>query len=162
MTLFDLTVSNQWGIDLQSSPVPLGSQDWVRKFKLNGAQLKKVSQTTSDGFKVINLGQNCRVLESAVTVLDADDTALTMKIGYTDGTNADDDAYDADVALNSAAITSVVDNNKLLKNATGADFYLTIIPSVLSTMDDDFEFMYECRVRSYHDVPYEEALTAPV
>ena len=160
MAVFDLTKQKN---NLQSAPIQIGANRWVRKIKIKGSDITSLSTTATDNFKILNLGQKVRVVNHSVIVLDADDTAITMKSGYTDGTNTDDDAYDADVALNAAAVTTAMDNDKFLYDAAvGADFFLILTFSALTTLDDATEFIVVVEGENYHDVPFDATVNAPV
>ena len=164
MTVFDLTGQKY---NKQSTPIQLGANQWERKIVIKGSEITALSTTASDVFKVLNLGQNVMVNEMATIVTDADDTSITLKIGYTDGTNTDEDAYDADVALDSTGITALGNNDftanvLLIDEAVGADFFLTLTFSALSTLDDATEFIILVKGSSFNDVPYATTLNAPV
>jgi len=164
MASFDLTTQKY---ALQSNKIQLGANDWKRKIVILGSQITALSTTATDTFKICNLGQNVRVTNLSTLVVDADDTALTLKIGYTDGTNTDDDAYDADVALDSAAVTSLnapdfTVDKLLIDVAVGADFYMILTFSALTTLDDATEFIIEFDATNYNDAPYAATLNAPI
>jgi len=164
MASFDLTGQKY---ALQSAPIQIADGEINRKIVIKGSDITKHSTTASDTFEVCNLGQNIMVTEMAFVVLDADDTAITLKVGYSDGTNTDDDAYDADVALDSTGITALNNadftaNKLLIDEAVGADFKLILTFSALSTLDDATEFVIYFKATSFGDAPYANTLNAPV
>lgn len=160
MASFDLTTQEY---QKQSTPIQNSANEWRRKIVIKGSEITALSTNATDTFKILNLGQNVRVDSHAVTVVDADDTAITMKSGYTDGTNTDDDAYDADVALNAQAVTKALDNDKLLYDAgVLADFFLILTLSNLADLDDATEFIVEVTGVNYADAPYEATVSAPI
>jgi len=163
VTVHDLTVAGKFPVGKISSFVnQLGSKEIRHKATILGSDLKKVGAVVGDSFKIFNLGRKCRVVSSAITVIKADDTAITIDLGYTDGTNLDADAFDGSVAINATGVTEAVDNKKFLDNATGANFYTYFTPSALSTLDDATEILIEQVVAKYNDCAISTSLSAPV
>ena len=164
MASFDLTGQKY---NLQSAPIQIADGEIGRKIVIKGSDITALSTSATDTFEVCNLGQNIMINEMSFVVLDADDTAITLKVGYSDGTNTDDDAYDADVALNATGITALNNadftaNKLLIDEAVGADFKLILTFSALTTLDDATEFVIYFKATSFNDAPYATTLNAPV
>lgn len=157
MTVYDMCVQGynaayEAKTDLSGRPQLLG-----RRFI--GTDLTDLTTTATDSFKIFKLSKFQMVTRMWVIVTDADDTAITLKAGYTDGTNTSDTAYEASAALNSAAVTYTIDNYKLMDDD---GYYVTITLSVLSTLDADCEFSIVAEVIDLRGLGITEALTAPV
>ena len=121
-------------------------QGWnYRRF--TGADLKTLKDGTApangDNFKIAKLGKGMQIRKVSTTVLDADDTALTLDIGYTDGTNGADNTFEDDAALNATGTTESADDIITFPNVATytLDPFLTIKPSAISTLDDATEFV---------------------
>lgn len=111
--------------------------------RITGAMLKAAVPVTGtpgngDSYKIAKLGPN-QIVDSVRTVITkADDTAITLAIGLTDGTTTTSDAFEASAALNATGIIWSADARKMFA-LDGS--YLTITPSTLAAMDDALEFI---------------------
>lgn len=124
-----------------------------------GTDLTSLSTTTTDVFKILKVSKNQLVNRVWTTVTKADDTAITLSIGYTDGTNTSANAFEADAALDSTGVTESADD-KIFFDDDG--YYLTITLSALSDLDAATEFSIMAEIIDFRGVGVTTALTAPV
>lgn len=131
-----------------------------------GAELKSLPQgspANGDNFKIAELQKGLVIDKVKTIVTDADDTALTLDIGYTDGTNGADNTFEDDAALDATGVTESADDIVYFPNVSTYTLtpYLTMKPSAISTLDDATEFIV-----GWHSLLIDQAistqLTAPV
>lgn len=124
-----------------------------------GTDFTSLTTTASDIFKVFKISKNQLVNRVWTIVTDADDTAITLDIGYTDGTNTAAEAFETNAALNSTGVTESADD-KIFFDDDG--YYIILTLSALSTLDAATEFIVACEVIDMRGVGVTTALTAPV
>ena len=159
MTVHDLTTQKYKGAPAKTNKE--GVQ--VLGKRLIGSMLtgdiEGVTPANGDTFKIAKIGKHQMIPRVFTIVTDADDTALTLDIGYTDDTNASTAAFEGDAALNSTGVTESADD-KVFFDDDG--YYLTITLTTLTTLDDDCEFTVLAEVIDCIGLGITEALTAPV
>ena len=111
-----------------------------------------------DSYKIAKISKQ-QLVDYVWTIVNvADDTAITLSIGYTDGTNTSANAFEASAALNSAGVIASSDDQVLFDDD---GYFLTITPSTLTAMDDGLEFLIVARVFDFSLEGLTD-LTAPI
>lgn len=159
MTIHDLTTQRYEGHPAKTGIE--GIRIIVRRFvgaNLTGA-IAGVTPANGDSYKIAKISKHQLVDYVWTVVTDADDTAITLSIGYTDGTNTSATAFEANAALNATGVTPSTDDQVLFDDD---GYFLTITPSTLAGMDSDLEFSVIARVMDCSRAGIATALTAPV
>ena len=146
------------------APSDLGQRVCVVSRRFTGADLTTLKDGTTpsngDSYKVIKgVFKHAMVDKVWTVVTDADDTSITLDIGYTDDTNTSATAFETDAALNATGVTASADDIVFFDDK---DYWITITPSTLTDMDSDLEFVVAVRFIDLSDAGVTEALTAPV
>ena len=149
------------------------NQGWqYRKFL--GSELKTLKDGTvvpdaaSHTFKIAKLGFGSVVSKVRTIVVDADDTAINMDIGYTDGTNGAVNTFEDAVALNATGVTDSADDIIYFPNS-GSNYtlqpYLTMTVNRASNWVTDLDDATEYIVGWFTELVQQQiaaALTTPV
>jgi len=142
--------------------------------KFLGSELKTLKDGTvvpdaaTHTFKIAKLGKGCVIPKVRTIVTDADDTAINMDIGYTDGTNGAVNTFEDAVALNSTGVTDSADDIVYFPNSGSnyaLDAYLTITVNRASNWVTDLDDATEFIVCWWTELIKQEiatALTTPV
>jgi len=157
MTTFDMVSTNKYKSFEARADLAGRVQYMARSFL--GSEITALSTTATDIFKVMKLAKHQMVTRVWTVVTDADDTAITLDIGYTDGTNTAATAFEGDAALDSTGVTQSSDDLIFFDD----DGYFIILTfSALATLDDDCEFVVVVEVLDLSNAGVTEVLTTPV
>jgi hypothetical protein len=128
-----------------------------------GSELKAavggVTPVDGDTFKIFKLNKHQIATRTLFTVTDADDTSIEVTMGYTDGTNASVNAFEASRNLNAAGVVYSMDAFKLMDDD---GYFVTITIPSITNLDSDCEFVISLEVLDLSEVGIAEVLTAPV
>lgn len=157
MTVFDMC-TQEYKAAFESKTDNSGrEQVLIRRFL--GSEFTALTTTATDTFKIFKISKHQLVNRVWTIVTDADDTAITLDIGYTDGTNTAATAFETDAALNSTGVTESADD-KIFFDDDG--YYIILTFSALSTLDAATEFVIMAEVMDARGAGVTTALTAPV
>lgn len=139
MAYFDLCTQDYSGSNFESPADLKGRSHWLQR-RFVGSQLSSLTQTATDNFKVFKIGKNQSVKGYKVIVYKADNTSITISLGYiTAGGAASSTAFaSAAVNLNAAATTFAAAAGFKTFLADGAYILLTL--SDLANLDAACEF----------------------
>ncbi len=111
---------------------------------------------TTDSFKVLTIAPNQQLVSIRVTVLDVDNSANSVDLGYTDGTNTSATYFSAAIDLTSQkALTPISDKQLLCAYET----YITVVPN--DTLEADTRFVVIAEVIDLSG-KQNETITAPI
>ena len=129
-------------INAPTSVRPLTGQECVLQAELIGTDFTGLGDTT-DVYKLFKLQKFQKVTSVQVTVVNLDDSATAVDIGYTDGTNTDTDYFSSAVDINASAniLAAIVDKGMIcLSN----DMYIVIVPN--DTLQSDTRFIVQIKI----------------
>ncbi len=152
MATHDLTVAPYEQSNVYSG-LETGIGKGHRKFLGSELKLLKDGSEPDDGdtLKIAKIPRGCILKEVAVVITDADDTAIELDVGYTDGTNGAENTFEDALALNSTGVTFSSDDQVYFPNS-GSSYtkqpYLTITLNDFANLDDATEFIvgWECHL----------------
>jgi len=157
MTVFNMCTSDyQANYNARSD---LSGRTQVLSRRFIGTDLTALTTTATDSFKIFKIGKHQLVKNVKVIVTDADDTSITVSLGYTDGTNTSATAFEADANLNSTGVTSSADDIVFFDDD---GYFIVMTLGALSTLDAATEWVVMVEVDDLSNVGVTEALTTPV
>jgi hypothetical protein len=111
---------------------------------------------SGDSFKVLTVAANQLITEVRVIVSDVDNSANSVDIGYTDGTNTSATYFSAAIDLTAKKVLAVISAKQLL---CAYDTDIIIVPN--DTLESDTRFTVIVEVVDLSN-KQNEALTAPI
>lgn len=136
------------------APSGLGGQVQYVARELLGSEF--AAGATTDSFKVLTIGANQLVTNIRVVVLDVDNSANSVDIGYTDGTNTSATYFSAAIDLTAQKVLAVIVAKQLL---CAYETYITIVPN--DTFESDTRFVVIAEVIDLSG-KQNEVITAPI
>ena len=128
-------------IDAPSSVRPLTGQVGVLQAELLGSDFTGLGEST-DTFKLFKLLKFQQVISVQAIVTDADGSAATVDIGYTDGTNTSADYFDTTLELTAVNVEAAVVDQGLV--CLSDNMFITIVPN--DTLESDTSFILQVKV----------------
>lgn len=158
MVVYDMCQSGYRGAYEGASDLKGRVQVLRREFI--GTDFTALTTTHTDTFKIFKIGKHQLVNRVWTIVTDADaGGAITLAIGYTDGTNTAATAFEGNANLAATGVTESADD-KIFFDDDG--YYIILDFSVLTTLEATTEFTVVIELIDLRDAGVTEALTAPV
>lgn len=152
MAVVNLLSSSDKGYPAPSGLI--GQKQYIAR-ELLGSEF--AAGATTDSFKVLTVGKNQLITDIRVVVLDVDNSASSVDIGYTDGTNTSATYFSAAIDLTTATkVVAVISNKQLL---CAYETYITIVPN--DTLESDTRFVVIAEIIDLNG-KQNETITAPI
>jgi len=158
MTVYDMCTQDFSPANYEAPAMLAGSKQYMRR-RFVGSDFTDLTTTASDSFKIFKIDKHMMVPIVYTIVTDADDTSITLDIGYTDGTNTAATAFEGDAALDSTGVTASSDDTIFFDDD---GYYITLVLSNLADLDDATEFTVVVGVLDLSDAGVTTEITAPV
>ena len=137
------------------APNPLSGQEYYIARDILGSEIANTGAST-DTYKIMKVAANQLITSIRVVVTDADNSANSMDLGYTDGTNTSATYFSAAIDVSSTGCKAVIADKQFL---AALDTDITLIPN--DTLESDTRFSIIMGVIDLNG-KQGETLTAPI